>query len=59
MERQSDCEYFNESLEMTRSSADVREPIADSKDLDTAPMSGSYTQPIRLHARLGAEIGKP
>jgi hypothetical protein len=42
----SDRKYFNELLEVTRSSADVSDPIADDMEEAIAPMSASYIQSI-------------
>jgi hypothetical protein len=46
MEDRLNREYFTESLEVTRSNADVSEPIADDNDNAILPMSGSYAQSI-------------
>jgi hypothetical protein len=42
----SDCKYFIELLEVTHSSADVSDPIADDMEEAIAPMSASYAQSI-------------
>ena len=51
MEDWPDREYFTESLKGRRSSADVRELIADDNEMAISLMSGSYAQSVYRAAK--------
>jgi hypothetical protein len=55
----SECKYFIELLEWTRSSADVSEPAVDDRVEAIAPMSRSYARSTSTDAKVEARMNRP
>jgi hypothetical protein len=55
----SECKYFIELLEWTRSNADVSKPAADDREEAIAPMSRPYARSTLWDDNVEARMNKP